>query len=91
MGGSGEKPDPAEEGEDDEERGGGGRGDDEGEGDHGGCCQLNQWLDAVGDSPLTLGHPLLVEGWDLVRSIVIWFSFSDQYCMRVNFYCKKHR
>ena len=37
VGGSGEKPDPAEEGEDDEEGGGGGGGDDEGEGDHGGC------------------------------------------------------
>ena len=37
VGGSGEKPDPAEEGEDDEEGGGGGGGDDEGEGDQGGC------------------------------------------------------
>ena len=59
VGGSGEKPDPAEEGKDDEEGGGGGRGDEEGEGDEGGRCELNQWFDAVGDSPLILGHSLL--------------------------------
>ena len=59
VGGGGEKPDPAEEGKEDEEDGGGGGGEEEGERDQGGCCQLEEWLDAVGDSPLTLGHPLL--------------------------------
>ena len=69
VGGSGEKPDPAEEGEEDEEDRGGGRGDEEGEREEGGCCQLEEGFEAVGDPPLTLGYPLL-EG----QPIVICFS-----------------
>ena len=70
VGGGGEKPDPAEEGKEDEEDGGGGGGEEEGERDEGGCCQLEEWLDAVGDSPLTLGHPLL-EGLGVINQLLL--------------------
>ena len=66
VGGSGEKPDPAEEGEEYEEDRGGGRGGEEGEREEGGCCQLEEGFEAVGHPPLTLGDPLL-EGCHLVN------------------------